>query len=172
MVFAPYISTASGEILPVKIGKMRKADAQKTAESPLWQSDWTSSYISQSSCPKYAVHTADGELVALGMYEILDHALAVRIVYMEAQPESNPTISGSERKYTGIGKLLVAFGIKLSIDNGFGGDVILEAKTDALAAHYKNDFGGIELPSFGNSAAPRFLIQGEPAKNIFFSYLK
>ena len=91
---------------------------------------------------------------------------------METQPESNPTISGSERKYTGIGKLLVAFGIKLSIDNGFGGDVVLEAKTDALAAHYKNDFGGIELPSFGNSAAPRFLIQGEPAKNIFFSYLK
>lgn len=172
MVFAPYISTASGEVVPVKINRMQNADAQKTVNLPRWQSDWTSSYISQSTCPKYAVHTADGELVALGMYEILDRALAVRIVYMEAQPESNPTISGAERKYYGIGKLVVAFGIKLSIDHGFGGDVILEAKTDALAAHYKDDFGGIELPPFGNSAAPRFLIQGEPAKNIFFSYLK
>ena len=172
MVFSPYILDSASITVPVKISRMRKSDAQKTISDPLWQSDWTSSYITQSGYSKYAVHTADGELIALGMYETLDRALVVRIVYMEAQPESNPTLSGDDRKYTGIGKLLIAFGIKLSIDNGFGGDVILEAKTDALADHYKNDFGGIELPSFGDSSAPRFLIQGEAAKNIFFSYLK
>lgn len=66
---------------------------------------------------------------------------------------------------------MIAFGIKLSIDNGFGGDVILEAKTDALAKHYRDDFGGVELPRF-NDSAPRFLIQGENAKEIFFTYLK
>ena len=117
------------------------------------------------------METADGELIALGMYEVLERALVVRVVYMESQPESNPTLAGAKRKYSGIGKLMIAYGIKLSIDHGFGGDVILEAKTDALAAHYQADFGGIELPSF-DGGAPRFLIQGEAAKHIFFSYLK
>ena len=56
---------------------------------------------------------------------------------MEAQPESNPTLDGGNPKYTGIGRLMIAFGIKLSIDNGFAGDVILEAKTTALAKHYE-----------------------------------
>lgn len=171
MIFAPYIQTSAGERLPVRIAKMRKADAQKTIGTPAWQSDWTSTYITQSDCLKYAVRTSNDELIALGMYELLDKALVVRIVYMEAQPASNPTLCAGERKYTGIGKLLIAFGIKLSIDNGFGGDVILEAKTDALAAHYRDDFGGILLPSF-DDGAPRFLIQGEAAKNLFFSYLK
>ena len=47
---------------------------------------------------------------------------------MESQPESNPTIVGANPKYEGIGRMLIAFGIKLSIDNGFAGDIVLEAK--------------------------------------------
>ena len=39
---------------------------------------------------------------------------------MEAGPESNPVIVGRDRKYTGIGRVLIAFGIKLSVDHGFG----------------------------------------------------
>ena len=170
MIFEPYIIQNKCEI-PVYISEMRPIDAEETKKMPEWLTDWTSDYISKSDSAKYAVRTADDELVALGMYEVLNKALVVRIVYMEAQPESNPTISGRTRKYSGIGKLMVALGIKLSIDQGFGGDVILEAKTDALANHYRDDFGGIELPTF-NGNAPRFLIQGEAAKNIFFSYLK
>ena len=41
----------------------------------------------------------------------------------------------------GIGRLMIAYGIKLSIDNGLAGDVVLEAKTTALAKHYERDFG-------------------------------
>lgn len=171
MIFEPYILSSAGEAIPVSITYMQKADAFKTITEPLWQSDWTSEYIAQAGYEKYAVRAPQNELVALGMYEILENSLVVRIVYIEAQPESNPTIAGEKRKYYGIGKLLVAFGIKLSIDNGFGGDVILEAKTSALAEHYHRDFGGVELPAFGDQA-PRFLIQGEAAKKIFFSYLQ
>ena len=158
-------------MIEVSIEPMTDTDASQTLCDPLWQTDWTSSYIQQSDTLKYAVHTVQHELVALGMYEPRPNAMVVRIVYMEAQPESNPTLSHGTRRYFGIGKLLVAFGIKLSIDYGFGGDVLLEAKTDQLAAHYQNDFKGILLPSF-NGSAPRFLIQGEAAKNIFFCYLK
>lgn len=171
MTFVPYITLASGDPVTVRIAPMRRSDALKTISTPVWQSDWTSEYIAQTVYDKYAVWTKEDELIALGMYEIAENAMVVRIVYMEAQPESNPVIVGKERKYYGIGKLLVAFGIKLSIDQGFGGDVILEAKTDALAKHYQRDFGGITLPSFRGNA-PRFLIQGEAAKNIFFSYLQ
>lgn len=171
MIFEPYVLSSSRQSVPVRIVKMRKADALKTVKEPKWQSDWTSDYVTKANYDKYAVKAEENELIALGMYETLDNALVVRIVYMESQPESNPTVAGSVRKYYGIGKLLVAFGIKLSIDKGFGGDIMLEAKTDALAKHYKEDFGGVLLPRFGDGA-PRFLIQGESAKEIFFSYLK
>ena len=79
--------------------------------------------------------------------------------------------TGEKRKYRGIGRLLIAFGIKLSVDNGFGGDVVLEAKTTKLAEHYAKDFGAVKLPSL-SSAAPRFIIADEAAKRIFFSYLE
>lgn len=171
MLFLPYISTPDGEAVEVTIASMTDADAAQTLREPLWQTDWTSDYIQRSSALKYAVHTVEGELVALGMYEPRPNAMVVHIVYMEAQPQSNPTLSQGVRRYCGIGRLLIAFGIKLSIDYGFGGDVLLEAKTDKLAAHYQHDFGGVLLPTF-NGSAPRFLIQGEAAKNIFFCYLK
>ena len=105
-----------------------------------------------------------------GQYIVLENALAVHIVYLEAQPESNPTLDEGRPKYTGIGRMMIAYGIKLSIDNGFAGDVVLEAKTTALAKHYERDFGAVRLPTF-QSSAPRYLIADEAAKRIFFTYL-
>ena len=54
-------------------------------------------------------------------------------MYLKAQPESNATLDRGQPKYTGIGRLMVDYGIKLSIDNGLAGDVVLEAKTTTLA---------------------------------------
>lgn len=106
----------------------------------------------------------------MAAYEILENALVVHIVYMEAQPESNPTINAGEAKYTGIGRLMIAYGIKLSIDHGLTGDVVLEAKTASLARHYEKDYGAIPLPAF-QASAPRYLIADEVAKRIFFAHL-
>jgi hypothetical protein len=40
-------------------------------------------------------------------------------LYAESAPHSNPVLTKkSERKYSGIGAALIAFGIKYSIDNG------------------------------------------------------
>ena len=64
----------------------------------------------------------------------------------------------------------IAYGIKLSIDSGLTGDVVLEAKTTSLAKHYEEDFGAVLLPTF-QSSAPRYLIADEAAKRIFFTYL-
>lgn len=130
---------------------------------------WTSDYLTNERFKKYAAKVGD-DLIALGAYEILENALIVHIVYMEAHPESNPTLDDGDPMYTGIGRLLVAYGIKLSIDNGLTGDVVLEAKSTKLAKHYEDDFGAVRIPVF-QSSAPRYLIADEAAKRIFFTYL-
>lgn len=49
-------------------------------------------------------------------------------LYAESAPHSNPVLTEkSERKYSGIGAALIAFGIKYSIDNGCRGDVVFDA---------------------------------------------
>ena len=170
MQFVPYVFDRNDKRVDVSITPMESTDALQTESSPKWQTEWTSEYLASEAFEKYAVKAGE-ELLALGAYEIQENALIVHIVYMEAEPDSNPTIVGENRKYRGIGRLLIAFGIKLSVDNGFGGDVVLEAKTTKLAEHYAKDFGAVKLPSL-SSAAPRFIIADEAAKRIFFSYLE
>jgi len=167
--FKPYVIDRDGTQVYVEITPMTPADAQRTDAVPKWQTSWNSDYLSVDEFEKYSVKCGD-ELIALGAYEILESSLVVHIIYLEAHPDSNPTIAGTERRYSGIGQLLIAYGIKLSIDHGFGGDVVLEAKTTKLADHYVRDFGAVQLPVF-QSSAPRFLIADEAAKRIFFRYL-
>ena len=69
----------------------------------------------------------------MAAYEVLQNLLVVHIVYMEAHPESNPTLDDGQPESTGIGRMLMAYGIKLSIDNGRAGDVEIQAKTTASA---------------------------------------
>lgn len=140
-----------------------------TNQPPVWQPLWTSECLTDGRFDECVDKVGD-ELIALCLYEILNHSLVVHIVYMEAQPESNLNLDGEIPQYTGIGRLMIAYGIKLSIDNGFVGDVVLEAKTTELARHYEKDFGAVPLPTVA-SAAPRYLIVGEAVKRIFFTYL-
>ena len=169
MRFRSFVFDQGHQQIPVSIVPMTQADAELTNLPPMWQTSWTSEYLSAERFEKYAAKVGD-ELIALGAYEILNNSLVVHIVYMEAQPESNPNLDGGKPKYTGIGRLMIAYGIKLSIDNGFAGDVVLEAKTTELARHYEKDFGAVPLPIFDTSA-PRYLIADEAAKRIFFTYL-
>lgn len=167
--FRPFVYDAMNQQVPVTIEPMTPQEAALTDREPPWQTSWTSEYLDDPGLKKYAAKVGD-ELIALAAYEILENALVVHIVYMEAQPESNPTLDGENPKYKGIGRMLIAYGIKLSIDSGLTGDVVLEAKTTALAQHYEKDFGAIPLPTF-QSSAPRYLIADEAAKRVFFTYL-
>lgn len=169
MEFKPFVLGRDGAQIPVTIAPMTSADAQSTNETPPWQTSWTSEYLLDDRFEKYAAKVGD-ELVALGAYEILENSLVVHIAYMEAHPASNPNLDGGTPEYTQIGRLMIAYGIKLSIDNGLAGDVVLEAKTAQLAQHYERDFGAVRIPVF-QSAAPRYLIADEAAKRIFFTYL-
>mgnify|MGYP000010974479 FL=1 len=167
--FKPFVFDRMNRQIPVSIVPMTQADAELTNLPPVWQTSWTSEYLMEECFEKYAARV-DDELIALGAYEILSNSLVVHIVYMEAQPESNPNLDDGKPKYTGVGRLMIAYGIKLSIDNGFAGDVVLEAKTTELARHYEWDFGAVRLPVFASSA-PRYLIADEAAKRILLTYL-
>ena len=97
----------------------------------------------------------------------MEKAIAVYIAYAESAPSSNPTMTES-KKYSGIGKAVIAFGIAMSVNFGFGGTVFFEAKTTELARHYQRDFGAMPLPSFGGPQ--RFIVDGEVARNISNDY--
>ena len=167
--FKPFVFDKTNRQVPVSIEPLLPSDAEATNLPPVWQTSWTSDFLAEERFEKYAAKV-NGKLIALAAYEVLQNSLVVHIVYMEAHPESNPTLDDGQPEYTGIGRLLIAYGIKLSIDNGFAGDVVLEAKTTSLAKHYEKDFGAVRLPVFGSSA-PRYLIADEAAKRIFFTYL-
>ena len=135
-----------------------------------WQTVWDTDFILDPQKEKYVAKTEEGEIVALGAYRVREGSVAVYIAYIESQPESNPTIAGKTRKYKGIGRVLIAYGIKLSIDHECGGTVTFEAKVPELAEHYIRDYGAAPLPSFGG--APRYELSGEAAMNVFVTYLK
>ena len=169
--FELFIWNREGKKVSVQVLKATRKDLETTLATPVWQTNWTTEYITESGFDIYALKTKMGELIALGAYEISEDVVAVHIVYMEGQAESNPTLC-KEPKYRGIGRALIAYGIKLSVDAGFNGDVTLDAKTPELAKHYERDFGAIPIPRRGNGTAPRYLICDEAARDIFVSYLE
>ena len=110
-------------------------------------------------------------MVALGAYEVPNGNMGVHIVYMESQAESNLTLVEIP-KYRGIGRALIAYGIKLSVDAGFNSDVTMDAKTPELARHYERDFGAVRLPGRDGGTAPGYVICDESAQMIFTDYLE
>lgn len=106
----------------------------------------------------------------MGAYRVQQGSVAVYIAYMESQPESNPTLTQC-KKYQGIGKVMIAFGIQLSIDANCNGVVIFEAKTDELEQHYLRDFGARPVASLHPGGPRTFMIADQAAKDIFSSYL-
>ena len=107
--FVPFIvRSEDAQRIDVKIRRMNRSDAKQTEKEPVWQTSWMSDYMQDAAFEKYALKTAEGELVALAAYEILENDVMVHITYIESQPESNPTIVGRTKKYKGIGRVLIA----------------------------------------------------------------
>ncbi len=159
---------ATGNELPATIRPATQGDFEKTV-SENWQTSWLTDHIQQGELEKYALEiTASKELVGLGAYRNMPDGLLVYIDYIESAPQSNPTIVRSKR-YLGIGAALLAYGIQLSIDYGYGGAIYLKAKTSEIWNHYINDFGAIP---FSRRDPFLLLIDGEAARKLFTQYLK
>lgn len=173
MFFRPYlIQGKTGEQTTVTIEPATPEDLQATTGDPIWQTDWTSDYLADPAIQKYALKTEHGRLIALGAYKIIGRGAYVYILYLESAPESNPTLTAkAQREYYGIGAVMLAFGIKFSIDNGCRGDILFEAKTDELALHYARDFHAKPVMSLSGGAPRRFMLADEDAWRLFSHYL-
>lgn len=169
-MFLQYYVTESmtGNQVNIAIDAATKADLDATKNG--WQTTWNTDFILDPQKEKYAAKTEDGEIIALGAYRVQEGSVAVYIAYIESQPESNPTLA-EHKKYSGIGKAMLAFGIQLSIDANCNGVVVFEAKTDDLEQHYIRDFGARPVASLYPDGPKTFMIADEAAKNIFSSYL-
>ena len=75
----------------------------------------------------------------------------------------------SELRGRGIGAALLAFGIQLPIDYGYGGAIYLKAKTTQLREHYMRNYGAIPFSRFDPFL---LLIDGDAARELFGRYLK
>ena len=174
MYFYPFvICTHTGSPIQVEVHAAEKADLEATHDVPEWQADWTSEYLSAPSVDKYVVKSANGEIIALAAYQIRGNKAYVYILYAESAPHSNPTMQPKKmRKYYGIGELLIAYGIKYSIDHGCRGDVVFDAKTDELARHYEADFHARRVHSLQSGGPKRYMLADEDAWRMFSKFLK
>ncbi len=144
-----------------------QSDFMKT-EQKNWQTSWMTDFIQDTALEKYALEIiGTGELVGLGAYRNMPEGVAVYVEYIESAPGSNPTLT-KDRKYVGIGAVLLAFGIQLSIDYGYGGAIYLKAKTSEIREHYIHDFGAIP---FSRHDPFLLLIDGNAAWELFSQYL-
>lgn len=162
------IDAANGEALSADIRKARQADFSKTVLER-WQTSWLSAHIQQEALEKYALEiTESKELIGLGAYRDMPDGLLIYVEYIESAPGSNPT-TVQERHYLGIGAALLAFGIQLSIDRGYGGAIYLKAKTSEIREHYIMDFGAVP---FSRRDPFLLLIDGDAARKLFSQYLR
>lgn len=98
------------------------------------------SFIQQDALEKYALELYNSkELVGLGAYRNMPEGILVAVEYIESAPTSNPTQTRF-RKFRDVGAALLAFGIQLSIDYGYGGTIYLKAKTSELREHLHSGF--------------------------------
>lgn len=138
-------------------------------EQEHWQTSWMSEFIQDIALEKYALEIREtNELIGLGAYRNMPEGVLVYVEYIESSPESNPTLARS-RKYRGIGAALLAFGIQLSIDYGYGGSIFLKAKTSEIWEHYIRNYGAIP---FSRANPFLLLIEGQAAQDLFTQYLE
>ncbi len=169
MVLQYFVTVSdTGNKIPVEIDKSTADDLSATKEN--WQTDWTSEFIGDPALEKYTAKTESGEIVALGAYRETESSMFVYIEYIESHPESNPTLTVN-RKYLDIGRMMIAFGIQLSIDSGKNGVVTFEAKTDELAKHYIRDFGAIQVFAKQSGRPIMLMIADNAALSLFNPYL-
>lgn len=142
------VDAAQGEKIPVSVDAATEQDLAKTQD---WQTDWTTPFAVHLP-NKVALHRRDdGELLGLMSYELDEGSLAVEIIYIESAWHSNANllhITGNRKRYLGIAKALLAYGVQISLRAGFDGVLIFKAKTSELVEYYMREFGARPTGSY------------------------
>lgn len=162
------IDSLHGAVVPAQIIPATEDDFKQTVQDR-WQTSWQSEFIQDPELEKYALKiTETGELIGLGAYRDMPEGVLVYVEYIESAPHSNPTLAKG-RKYRGIGAALLAYGVQLSVDFGYGGAIYLKAKTSEIREHYIRDFGAIP---FSRTEPFLLLIDGDAAFALLSQFLE
>ena len=115
---------------------------------------------------KYSLKTKEGNLIALGAYRVMGRKAYVYILYLESAPASNPTLT-AKREYYGIGEVMIAFGIKFSIDSGCAAMFCLKPRHRNLPGTTKKDFHARPVATLNSGGPQRYMLADEDAWNLF-----
>ena len=119
--------------------------------------EWQARALAQDAYHMCAA-AEDGTLCAIAFYWM--HGGELFLEHLAVAPEL---------RGRGIGAALLAFGIQLPIDYGYGGAIYLKAKTTQLREHYMRNYGAIPFSRFEPFL---LLLDGDAARELFGQYLK
>ena len=107
MYFAPYVVRGrDAEKVAVEIIPAAQQDIAVTKGEPAWQTVWDSEYLSSPTVDKFAMKLKNGELLALGAYQISGRKAYVYILYLEsAHPATRRSLNLKAENTTELAKL-------------------------------------------------------------------
>jgi len=165
------IDKATKVKIPAVVTPATEEDFAKTL-SDAWQTDWNSK-AAKTFPNKVALRRRDNdELLGLMSYEIHSKSMVVEIVYIESAAHSNANLlrqTGKYKKYQNIARALIAYAVKVSLENGCDGVVTFQAKTTELYIYYMKEFGAAPLPPRGEY---RMIIWDDVAADLIRIYQK
>jgi len=125
----------TGEILSTEVLLLEKADLKFVSKKFAWKFDWQTEFsVPEKLVFKLVLHKDPKIIQGLICFEKKSDHIFMSLI------ESAPHNFGKTKKYFGVAGNLVAFGCKLSFENGFEGYVAFDAKTK-LIEHYEETLG-------------------------------
>jgi hypothetical protein len=105
-----------------------------------WLFDWTDEALDKTNIYKLMIKE-ETEIQGLISAEVIRGAVYVHLA------ESAPHNRQPNKKYDGVGGHLFAIAMKLSLSNGFGGYIFMDAKNMELVNHYIDNLGARRVPT-------------------------
>jgi len=130
---------ATGEALDTLVLPVTKADLKEVTKKNDWKFDWKLE-LSEPERQVYKLVTKKEPQTIHGLLSLEikhDHVFMYLV-------ESAPFNRGKNKKYLGVCGNLTAYGCKISMENGFDGEIAFEPKT-ALIPHYQKTLGAVMI---------------------------
>ena len=131
--------TTTGEIFSTMVLPLEKADLKLVTKNLGWKFNWNTEFIAaEKQIYKLILQKEPKIIQGLICFEKRDDHIFMPLI------ETAPHNLGKIKKYFGVAGNLVAYGCKLSFENGFDGYVSFMAKTK-LIPHYEKTLGATVL---------------------------
>jgi len=124
----------TGNIFPSEVLPLEKSDLKLVSKKTGWKFNWETEFLNPYRNIFKLVLQKNIQIQGLICFEKKPDHIFMHLI------ETAPHNFGKTKKYLGVAGNLVAFGCKLSFENGFDGYMAFEAKTK-LINHYELTLG-------------------------------